>query len=113
VLLNLVYNAIKFTDVGKVCVSCDLHDDMIVTRVSDTGHGIKSEDISKLFSAFQQLDSGLARQHDGTGLGLAICKRLVNLMGGEIAVESTWGEGSTFSFTLPFQPASDVSTKPV
>jgi signal transduction histidine kinase len=63
--------------------------------------GIKNEQIGLLFQPFKQLDTGLTRQHDGTGLGLSICKRLVESMGGEIWVESEWGKGSTFTFTLP------------
>ena len=69
--------------------------------VADTGIGIKPEDLGKLFQPFRQLDTGLTRQHEGTGLGLAICRRLVELLGGTISVESEWGKGSTFSFTLP------------
>ena len=72
--------------------------------VADTGIGIKPEDLGKLFQPFRQLDTGLTRQHEGTGLGLAICKRLVERLGGAIAVESEWGKGSTFPFTLPIQP---------
>jgi signal transduction histidine kinase len=71
------------------------------TQVSDTGMGIKPENLSTLFQPFRQLESGLARNHEGTGLGLAICRRLADLMGGEMEVSSEWGKGSTFSFTLP------------
>ena len=66
------------------------------------GIGIRTEDLPRLFRPFQQIDTGLARSHEGTGLGLAICKHLVTAMGGEITVESQWGAGSTFKFTLPF-----------
>jgi signal transduction histidine kinase len=69
--------------------------------VTDTGTGIKPEDLGRLFQAFRQLDTGLTRQHEGTGLGLAICKRLVEKLGGVITVESEFGKGSTFGFTLP------------
>jgi PAS domain S-box-containing protein len=72
--------------------------------VTDTGPGIKREDLDKLFLPFRQLDNGTARQHEGTGLGLAICKRLVERMGGTISVQSEWGKGSTFQFTLPVHP---------
>ncbi len=112
ILLNLLSNAIKFTDGGEVALVADVVEDYpsaaapstaLRLRVSDTGMGIKAEDLSSLFQPFQQIDSGLARNHDGTGLGLAICRRLVGLMGGEIKAESTWGKGSTFTVMLPLQ----------
>jgi signal transduction histidine kinase len=101
ILINLVNNAIKFADQGEVRVECEISSDWLVTRVVDTGIGIKPEDMGQLFEAFRQIDTGLARQHEGTGLGLSICKRLVEVLGGEIRVESEWGVGSTFTFTLP------------
>ncbi|HEU0296382.1 MAG TPA: PAS domain S-box protein [Anaerolineales bacterium] len=101
VLINLVNNAIKFTERGEVSIECQIRDGWLETSVRDSGIGIKPEDVDRLFKPFQQIDTGLARSHDGTGLGLAICKRLVTLMGGEITVESQWGIGSTFKFTLP------------
>lgn len=101
ILLNLINNAIKFTDRGQVCVACEPGNRCIVTRVTDTGCGIKKEDMEKLFTSFRQLDAGIDRRHDGTGLGLAICKKLVSLLGGNISAESKWGVGSTFTFTLP------------
>jgi signal transduction histidine kinase len=69
--------------------------------VADTGIGIKPEDIVGLFEPFQQVDARLARQHEGTGLGLSISRRLVEMLGGEIWVESEWGVGSSFGFRLP------------
>ena len=101
ILLNLLSNAIKFTERGEVRVDCCLENGFVKTRVADTGPGIKPEDLDKLFQSFRQLDTGLRRQHEGTGLGLAICKRLVELMGGTIRVESEWGKGSMFEFALP------------
>jgi signal transduction histidine kinase/HAMP domain-containing protein len=101
ILINLVNNGIKFTDQGEVRVECEISGDWMVTRVVDTGIGIKPEDMGKLFEPFRQIDTGLARQHEGTGLGLSICKRLVKMLGGEVWVESEWGVGSTFTFTLP------------
>jgi len=71
--------------------------------VSDSGIGMKLEDVQTLFKPFRQIDSGITRQYEGTGLGLSICKRLVELLGGEIFVESEPGKGSTFKFTLPVQ----------
>ncbi len=101
ILLNLLSNAIKFTEKGEVRVECSLDRGFAKIRVADTGPGIRPEDLDKLFQPFRQLDTGLMRQHEGTGLGLAICKRLVELMGGAITVESEWGKGSAFEFTLP------------
>lgn len=101
VLLNLVSNAVKFTDRGRVRVEAERRDGVLAVRVSDTGIGIKAEQLDRLFRPFSQLDIGLGRLHDGTGLGLSICKRLVELLGGSIWVRSTWGQGSTFGFELP------------
>ncbi|HEY3322025.1 MAG TPA: PAS domain S-box protein [Planctomycetota bacterium] len=101
VLLNLLSNAIKFTERGEVTVSARVVPSAVMISVADTGMGIKSEDLGKLFQPFRQLDTGLTRQHEGTGLGLAICKRLVERMGGAIMVQSVLGQGSSFSFTLP------------
>jgi signal transduction histidine kinase/HAMP domain-containing protein len=103
ILINLVNNAIKFTDQGEVRVECEISGDWLVTRVVDTGIGIKHEDMGKLFEAFRQIDTGVARRHEGTGLGLSICRRLTEMLGGEIWAESEWGMGSTFTFTLPIR----------
>jgi signal transduction histidine kinase/uncharacterized protein YigA (DUF484 family) len=101
ILINLINNAIKFTDQGEVHVESEISGNWLVTRVVDTGIGIKPEDLGKLFKAFRQIDTGTGRQHEGTGLGLSICKRLVEMLGGKVWVESEWGVGSTFTFTLP------------
>lgn len=101
ILLNLLNNAIKFTETGTVRLECRRIPGWIETSVSDTGIGIRNDDRHKLFQTFRQLDTGLTRRHEGTGLGLAICKRLVELLGGTIWVDSVWGMGSTFTFTLP------------
>jgi len=103
VIYNLISNAIKFTEHGRVHVECYLKDREIITRVSDTGIGIKNEDMEHLFSPFYQIDSGLVRQYEGTGLGLSICSKILDLLGGRIWVESEWGKGSTFSFALPME----------
>lgn len=101
ILLNLLSNAVKFTERGEIQVECRVRDAWLETSVRDTGIGIRAEDIEKIFLPFHQLETGLNRRHEGTGLGLAICKNLVRLLGGEIHVESEWGKGSTFTFTLP------------
>lgn len=101
IIINLVNNAVKFTREGEVEVTAVLGDGVVEFRVRDTGVGIKPQDMDKLFQNFQQIDTGLDRQVEGSGLGLSICRKLVRLLGGEISVESIWGEGSTFTFTLP------------
>lgn len=101
ILLNLGSNAVKFTEQGGVVISCLAREGDLEVRVEDTGIGIRPEDMDMLFMPFRQVDSGTARKYEGTGLGLSICKRLVELLGGRIWVESTVGKGSTFGFSLP------------
>lgn len=101
ILLNLAINAVKFTDHGRVALSCHMDGDHFVFKVSDTGIGISSDELPRLFSPFRQIDSGLARMHEGTGLGLSISRKLAHLLGGEITVESEPGSGSTFTVRLP------------
>jgi len=101
VLLNLISNAVKFTERGSVTVECRSDGDQVRISVTDTGIGIRPEDRETIFQAFRQVDSGVNRRYEGTGLGLPISRRLVELMGGRIEIESEWGSGSTFSFSLP------------
>jgi signal transduction histidine kinase len=101
VFLNLVSNAIKFTDEGEVSVQVTLSDDIFVVSVSDTGVGISEADQQTIFNEFQQVDSSSTRKRGGVGLGLAIARRIVERHGGRLWVDSSPGEGSTFSFTLP------------
>jgi signal transduction histidine kinase len=101
VVLNLVGNAIKFTDVGEVVVKAAKENGSLQVTVRDTGPGICESDRAKLFQEFQQADNAITRKKGGTGLGLAISKRIIELHGGKIWVESALGHGSTFSFTLP------------
>ncbi len=101
VLLNLLNNAVKFTEKGHVQVACRADDNRYVLSVEDTGIGIQPEDLRGLFQPFHQIDSGLARKHEGTGLGLSICKRLIDMMGGTIDVQSEWEKGSVFTIRFP------------
>src|SRR3984893_5803697 len=101
VLLNLVGNAIKFTDKGSVEVNARVEDGQFIVSVRDTGAGIAEADQSLIFDEFQQVDSANTRQKGGTGLGLAIAKRIVEMHGGRIVLESTLGYGSTFRMILP------------
>jgi signal transduction histidine kinase len=101
VVLNLIGNAIKFTEAGGVTVRVTAADGTFLIAVSDTGPGISDEDQAKIFEEFQQADSSSTKQKGGTGLGLSIAKRIIEMHGGRIWVESSLGKGSTFWFTLP------------
>ncbi len=101
VLLNLVGNAIKFTDKGEVAIRASVTNGAFTVAVCDTGPGIAAADQAKIFEEFQQADSSITRKKGGTGLGLSIAKRIIEMHGGRIWVESESGKGSTFCFTLP------------
>ncbi|HQL81417.1 MAG TPA: ATP-binding protein, partial [Spirochaetota bacterium] len=117
VLINMLSNAIKFTERGGVTLSVDETEALLPAgtgrsrdavpaiqfRVADTGIGIRAEDLEGLFQPFRQVDTGLTRKAEGTGLGLAICRRLADILGGDITVESEWGRGSTFTLTVPLR----------
>ncbi len=116
VLINLSGNAVKFTKHGSIAISVAIldntPDDMLLRfAVRDTGIGISEADMGRLFSAFEQADSSMTRLYGGTGLGLAISQHLVNLMGGQIKVESTCGKGSVFQFAVRFPKGSQVPEK--
>src|SRR5882724_3257322 len=106
VLLNLMSNAIKFTAAGKILVQVRCEPEALHISVADTGIGISSVDLTRLFEPFQRLDNPLAQQADGTGLGLAISKKFVELHRGRIWAESRESQGSTFHFTLPLVAAA-------
>ncbi|MCW5871210.1 MAG: PAS domain S-box protein, partial [Candidatus Eremiobacteraeota bacterium] len=110
-LLNYASNAVKFTQNGEITLRCRILSENNQTlvagfEVEDSGSGIPAENLSRLFQTFEQLDASTTRKFGGTGLGLAITKRLAGLMGGEVGVESTWGRGSIFRFTVPLERAS-------
>ena len=101
VLINLVGNAIKFTDAGEVAIKAEANNGSFFVSVRDTGPGISAADQANLFQEFQQADNAITRKKGGTGLGLAISKRIIEMHGGKIWVESQPGQGSTFTFALP------------
>jgi signal transduction histidine kinase len=103
VLLNLVGNAIKFTDQGEVVISAGASNGSFKVAVRDTGPGISQADQGKIFEEFQQADNSTTKAKGGTGLGLAIARRIMEMHGGKLWVESELGQGSTFAFTLPVQ----------
>lgn len=106
VLLNLIGNAVKFTDNGSISIDVDIIKQIdetnfeLIFKVKDSGIGIPQQYIKKLFQPFEQVDNTSTRKYEGTGLGLSICSKIIGLMGGEIWVESVVGEGSTFNFSL-------------
>jgi GAF domain-containing protein len=101
VLLNLAGNAIKFTDAGEVAIKVTAANGSYTVAIQDTGPGISVADQAKLFQQFQQADNSITKSKGGTGLGLAISKKIIELHGGSISVQSNIGQGSTFAFTLP------------
>ncbi len=111
VLLNLIGNAVKFTDQGSVTLSVSAEPPLLHFRVIDTGIGIKAEDLDGLFNAFRQVDAQKNRKVHGTGLGLSISKNLVEIMGGNLSVDSVYMQGSVFHVLIPLTPGSDDSLK--
>lgn len=117
VILNLLSNAVKYTERGSVSLSADIITDYLPRSedsmskpvpaaritITDTGIGMRPDEIKDIFQPFRQIDTGLSRKNEGTGLGLAICRRLADLMYGEVTVESEWGHGSVFTFIFPLE----------
>jgi signal transduction histidine kinase/ActR/RegA family two-component response regulator len=112
ILYNLISNALKFTDQGEIRVTARRDGECLAICVADTGVGISPEHLVRLFQKFDQLDSSTTRRFGGTGLGLAICRELVQLMGGEIQVESRLGEGSKFVVRLPLPRVGEERVAP-
>ncbi len=107
ILLNLLSNSLKFTNKGSVSLKAELlHDNMIRFTIADTGKGISATELDKLFTTFYQSESG-RMANEGTGLGLVISRQFIHLMGGNIQVQSKFNEGSTFEFTISFDPVED------
>ncbi|OGA72245.1 MAG: hypothetical protein A3G27_07030 [Betaproteobacteria bacterium RIFCSPLOWO2_12_FULL_66_14] len=102
-LMNLAGNSLKFTKAGKVEISVETRDDLLVYKVSDTGMGIPPDKIGSLFTEFKQTDATIASEYGGTGLGLSISRKFVEMHGGQIWVESELGKGSTFIFEVPLR----------
>jgi signal transduction histidine kinase len=103
VILNLLGNAIKFTDQGEVSVDVSIYNESFLVSVEDTGPGLSETDQQKIFEEFQQADGSSTREKGGTGLGLSISKKIVEMHGGTIGVDSTLGKGSKFWFKIPIQ----------
>jgi len=103
IFLNLINNAVKFTDKGKIKIECKIENDYLEVCVSDTGIGMKKGNMDYLFEAFRQIDGTAQRRYEGAGLGLYLCKNLVTILGGKIWAESEYGKGSRFTFTLPLK----------
>jgi CheY-like chemotaxis protein len=117
-LFNLLSNAVKFTDDGSITVSVDWRaaDSRLIIAVADTGVGIPTDRLARIFDSFEQVDAGTTRKYGGTGLGLAISRKLAEIMGGRLTAESVEGEGSTFVLSLPMEsvakPAEEARRRP-
>jgi signal transduction histidine kinase len=103
ILINLVSNAAKFTEEGKISITLSVIGSWMEIAVSDTGIGIKEEDLNKLFIAYNRIEDAKTKKHEGTGLGLAISKNIAELLGGTISITSIYGKGTTFVVSLPMQ----------
>ncbi len=112
ILLNLLSNAVKFTERGSVSISAEERGPLAEISVTDTGIGIRPEDLPRLLQRFEQLDSGKTKQYQGTGLGLAISRELAQLLGGDISVRSEYGRGSTFTVTVARRLNPAISDRP-
>jgi len=111
VILNLLGNAIKFTEQGRIVVEATVSNESFLVSVSDTGPGLSETDQNKIFEEFRQADSSSTRVKGGTGLGLSISKKIVEMHGGRIWVDSSLGKGSTFSFTVPIRAEMQMELK--
>ena len=113
ILFNLVSNAVKFTENGEIAIAVSWADGQLNMAVSDTGCGIPADRLDQIFNSFEQADVGTTRRYGGTGLGLSISRKLAELMGGTLSVESVDGEGSTFVLSLPVTAVENAVPRPV
>jgi signal transduction histidine kinase/ActR/RegA family two-component response regulator len=113
ILFNLMSNAVKFTHEGEIRIDAGWADGRLNLAVSDTGCGIPADRLGQIFNSFEQADVGTTRRYGGTGLGLAISRRLAELMGGSLSVQSVDGEGSTFTLSLPMTAVETAPAQPV
>jgi signal transduction histidine kinase/CheY-like chemotaxis protein len=113
ILFNLVSNAVKFTENGEIAIAVTWADGRLNMAVSDTGCGIPADRLGQIFNSFEQADVGTTRRYGGTGLGLSISRKLAELMGGTLSVESVEGEGSTFALSLPVTVVENTAPRPV
>jgi len=111
IITNLVSNAIKFTDNGRIEIGYSVSDSQLKFFVEDTGIGISEENQGLIFDRFRQADMAPNRNYGGTGLGLSICKAFVEMLGGDISVDSVFGQGSKFNFTVPYKPIIKSKTE--
>jgi signal transduction histidine kinase len=110
ILLNLLSNAVKFTQTGRVMLTSTTRSDCVLFEVTDTGIGIRAQDLASIWEDFRQLDQSRTREFGGTGLGLSITRRLVQQLGGRIDVRSQFGLGTTFTVALPFRVSAPPET---
>jgi hypothetical protein len=108
IIINLLANAVKFTTKGSVRLGARVYDDRVAFEVADTGPGIALEHLERVFDAFWQVDQRMTRKSGGTGLGLSVARQLARLLGGDVSVRSTIGEGSVFIVDLPLNAPDPV-----
>ena len=111
IIFNLLSNAVKFTDEGRIEIKVTREDSQAIFSIQDTGVGLSPDDITVIFDLFRQVDESATRAASGTGLGLAIAKKLVEMHGGQISVQSTLGKGSIFTFSIPLEPQSGAKNE--
>jgi signal transduction histidine kinase len=112
ILINIVGNAMKFTETGEVDIAVESRADRVYFVVRDTGPGMTAEDLERIFDPFTQLDQSLSRSKGGTGLGLPVSRKLAHLLGGDLVVTSVPGEGTTFTLCLPVALAPEPAIPP-